>query len=48
MQERLLYEEAAFAADIREEERPVDAKLNGNGKEIRKQTPSGEQLALKL
>lgn len=32
MEERLLYEEAAFACDRRGEERPIDAKLNGNGK----------------
>jgi adenine-specific DNA-methyltransferase len=32
MEERLLYEEAAFAADIRGKDRPVDRKLNGNGK----------------
>jgi adenine-specific DNA-methyltransferase len=32
MEERLLYEEAAFAADLRGEARPVDHKLNGNGK----------------
>ncbi|OCR00175.1 hypothetical protein BCD67_21100 [Oscillatoriales cyanobacterium USR001] len=32
MEERLLYEEAAFAADIRGRDRPVDRKLNGNGK----------------
>ncbi len=29
MEERLAYEEAAFAADLRGEERPVDAKRNG-------------------
>jgi adenine-specific DNA-methyltransferase len=29
MEERVKYEEAAFAADIREEERPVDVRLNG-------------------
>lgn len=32
MEERLLYEEAAFAASLRGEEAPVDRKLNGNGK----------------
>ncbi len=32
LEERLLYEEAAFACDRRGEERPVDAKLNGKGK----------------
>jgi len=29
--ERILYEENAFAADLRGEERPIDEKLNGNG-----------------
>lgn len=48
MQERLLYEEAAFAADIREEERPVDRKLNGNGKKTQDQSLFGEQIALEL
>lgn len=32
MFERLGYEEAAFGADLREEEPPIDRKLNGNGK----------------
>ncbi len=32
MEERLLYEEAAFAANLRGEEPPIDKKLNGNGK----------------
>ncbi len=32
MEERLLYEEAAFAANLRGEEPPIDRKLNGNGK----------------
>lgn len=32
LEERLLYEEAAFAADLRGNERPVDEKLNGGGK----------------
>ncbi|MBX9736178.1 MAG: site-specific DNA-methyltransferase [Phycisphaerales bacterium] len=31
MEERLDYEEAAFAADLRGQERPVDRKLNGVG-----------------
>ncbi|MHC5862209.1 DNA-methyltransferase [Nostoc sp.] len=31
MQERLLYEEAAFAAILRNEDIPIDPKLNGNG-----------------
>lgn len=29
MEERIEYEEAAFAADLRDQERPLDAKLNG-------------------
>src|SRR5205807_7404074 len=29
LEERLAYEEAAFAADLRGEDRPVDEKLNG-------------------
>mgnify|MGYP001795173396 FL=1 len=32
MEERLLYEEATFAANLRGEEPPIDRKLNGNGK----------------
>jgi len=32
MEERLAYEEAAFAADLREEDRPIDHKLNGGTK----------------
>ena len=32
MEERLLYEEAAFAANLRGEQPPIDRKLNGNGK----------------
>jgi adenine-specific DNA-methyltransferase len=32
MEERLTYEEAAFAADLRGEERPTDVKLNGGQK----------------
>jgi adenine-specific DNA-methyltransferase len=32
MEERLSFEEECFAADRRGHERPVDAKLNGNGK----------------
>jgi len=36
MEERLEYEEAAFAADLRTEERPIDFKLNGGRKKPRK------------
>ncbi|HEV3386336.1 MAG TPA: DNA methyltransferase [Gemmata sp.] len=36
LEERLLYEEAAFAADVRGEERPVDIKLNGGQKSTQK------------
>lgn len=32
LEERLLYEEEAFSARLREEEPPIDCKLNGNGK----------------
>ncbi len=33
MEERIEYEESAFAADLRGEERPVDQKLNGKKRE---------------
>ncbi len=36
MEERLVYEESAFAATLRGEEIPVDAKLNGNAKNTSK------------
>ncbi|MBD1929737.1 site-specific DNA-methyltransferase [Trichocoleus sp. FACHB-90] len=48
MQERLFYEEAAFAADLREQERPIDLKLNGNGKKTPDKTTLGEQIELEL
>jgi adenine-specific DNA-methyltransferase len=32
LEERLAIEENSFAADLRGEERPVDPKLNGNGR----------------
>jgi adenine-specific DNA-methyltransferase len=48
MEERLLYEEAAFAADLRQEERPIDAKLNGNGKKTPLQNEAVEQIELRL
>lgn len=48
MQERLFYEEAAFAADLREQERPIDLKLNGNGKKTPDKTTWGEQIELEL
>lgn len=42
LEERLSYEEAAFAADLRGEERPRDRKLNGSGKP----TPKQDQMDL--
>jgi adenine-specific DNA-methyltransferase len=36
MEERLEYEESAFAADLRSEERPIDVKLNGGQKKLHK------------
>ncbi|MBV6621767.1 MAG: site-specific DNA-methyltransferase [Rivularia sp. (in: Bacteria)] len=49
MEDRLLYEEAAFAANLRGEEPPIDRKPNGNGKKtpIRKQDKV-EQIQLNL
>ena len=35
MSDRLMYEESVFAADLRGQERPVDPKLNGNGKKTK-------------
>jgi len=40
MEERLAYEETAFAADLRKEERPVDKKLNGGAKPRKRPTRS--------
>lgn len=48
MEERLLYEEAAFAANLRSEEIPVDPKLNGNGKKTPLQNEAVEQIELRL
>jgi len=48
MEQRLLYEEAAFAADIRGKAPPVDLKLNGNGKKTVNYTKIGDQLELEL
>ncbi|MBC6455881.1 MAG: site-specific DNA-methyltransferase [Hormoscilla sp. SP5CHS1] len=56
MEERLYYEEAAFAADLRGEERPVDSTLNGKGKKTPEKTqvarsadgPKNQQLELDL
>ncbi|HBK22421.1 MAG TPA: site-specific DNA-methyltransferase [Planktothrix sp. UBA10369] len=42
LEDRLLYEESAFAADIRGKDRPVDRKLNGNGN---KTNNSPQQIA---
>lgn len=43
LEERLSYEEEAFAADLRGTERPVDRKLNGNGRPTPRQQ---EQMPL--
>jgi adenine-specific DNA-methyltransferase len=54
MEERLVYEEAAFSASLRGENIPVDPKLNGNGEKTSlpnktvKQIEQGEQIELKL
>jgi adenine-specific DNA-methyltransferase len=44
LEERLEYEESAFAADLREEQRPVDHNLNGGqkAKKKRSRTPIGQ------
>jgi len=39
LEERIAYEEAAFAADMRKEERPVDQKLNGGAKPRKPRKP---------
>jgi len=44
MEERLLFEEGAFAADLRNEPRPVDTKLNGGINKRKESTP--KSLAL--
>lgn len=44
LEERLDFEEASFAADLRGEERPIDAKLNGNGKSHKKEKPATAPL----
>ena len=47
LEERLDYEEAAFGADLRGEERPIDAKLNGGTKpHKRKRKPVDTQRSL--
>lgn len=38
MSDRLMYEESVFSADLRGQERPVDPKLNGNGKKTKAAT----------
>ncbi|MFM5943180.1 MAG: site-specific DNA-methyltransferase, partial [Dolichospermum sp.] len=54
MEDRLLYEETAFAAGLRNEEVPIDPKLNGTGKKtqlqpkIVKEVEQIEQVELKL
>lgn len=48
MEDRLLYEEAAFAATLRGEECPDDPKLNGNGKKTPLPSQKGQQIELDL
>jgi adenine-specific DNA-methyltransferase len=51
MEERLMYEESVFAADLRGQQRPIDSKLNGNGKiknEPIKIVETAEQIELDL
>lgn len=48
MEERLIYEESAFAADIRGEDRPMDRKLNGNGKKMLNPRQIPEYIQLEL
>ncbi|HLO86401.1 MAG TPA: DNA methyltransferase [Nostocaceae cyanobacterium] len=48
MEERLIYEENAFAANLRGEKIPPDPKLNGNGKKTPSQNPTVEQIELEL
>ncbi len=48
MEERLIYEEAAFAANLRNEKIPIDPKLNGNGKKAQLPDQKVEQIELKL
>lgn len=52
MEDRLIYEESAFAANLRGEDIPVDKTLNGNNhkKQLKKQLPdsSPEQIQLNL
>jgi adenine-specific DNA-methyltransferase len=44
MEERIEYEESAFSADRRGHERPVDRKLNGNGRPTRRKNEEQAQL----
>ena len=44
MEERLAYEESAFAADLRDEERPIDKNLNGGMKKRRRGDESQPSL----
>ena len=48
MEERLMYEEAVFAANLRGEEAPVDKKLNGNGKKTPLAKQKNQQTQLNL
>ncbi|MDH6061973.1 hypothetical protein NWP17_16285 [Chrysosporum bergii ANA360D] len=44
MEERLLYEEAAFSARLRGKQIPLDQKLNGNGKNISPQNTTAQPI----
>ncbi|MGB5970410.1 MAG: DNA methyltransferase [Spirulinaceae cyanobacterium] len=48
MEERLLYEEAVFAANLRGETPPIDKKLNGNGKKTPLSKQTEQQIQLNL
>ncbi|MFM7407785.1 MAG: DNA-methyltransferase [Cuspidothrix sp.] len=44
MEDRLLYEETAFAAGLRNEEVPIDPKLNGTGKKTQLQNKTVKEV----
>lgn len=48
MEDRLLYEEAAFAANLRQEKIPTDPQLNGKGKKTKSPDQKSEQIELRL
>jgi adenine-specific DNA-methyltransferase len=48
MEERLLYEESAFAAKLNGDKIPVDPKLNGNGNKTPLPNQNIEQIELRL